>query len=353
MRKIGEEEEVVGVSGELVLRLRESLERFLRELSTYSIGKSRSASRNIGPGRISRDSYWAPHRIVVVDGGSNIISLNAGFIGIVASVGVVIEGNSVVKRLIGGPRIVPSRPRDLIHYDSLSLISGVVDKLREALVFELALKALEYEPDLILVDGPIIPYSALAKRVLNTADELEAFKEYKRNVLELHKRSKNLGVSVTGFVKRPRSSFLYASRLLDERVFDHVFLSTRLKPGEYYPSPPTRIPVIKELFHEPEVLDIADAIKPAYTFMRFTESTPPYRIDFGYLSRSYEEVLAYLYFNRTREGIPYPIMKADEETKISRKLIRELYEDVLHSVIFMVKEPLDYLISLLPEYGGI
>ena len=87
--------------------------------------------------------------------------------------------------------------------------------------------------------------------------------------------------------------------------------------------------------------------------MKFTETSPPYRIDLGHLTIGHKEILKYLYNIRTREGIPYVIMKVDEETKITRKLIRELYEDALHEyIVNFTDSNLNLIVPVLPEYGG-
>ncbi|OYT37891.1 MAG: hypothetical protein B6U89_06610, partial [Desulfurococcales archaeon ex4484_58] len=127
-----------------------------------------------------------------------------------------------------------------------------------------------------------------------------------------------------------------------------------LKPSEYYPEPPREPPLSSEYIHEEEVLNILRNVKPRYTYVRFTDSTPSYRVDFGGFTSNYLDILNYLYGSRTHDGIPYIIMKVDEETKITKKLLRELYEDVLHTYIFnYMGHDLSKLIPLLPEYGGV
>jgi len=80
-------------------------------------------------------------------------------------------------------------------------------------------------------------------------------------------------------------------------------------------------------------MDLVRAVRPRYTFIRLSESHPPFRVDFGHLAHPYEDILGYLYSTRTREGIPYLLVKVDEEAKITRRLLRDLYEDTVHSQI--------------------
>jgi hypothetical protein len=194
----------------------------------------------------------------------------------------------------------------------------------------------------------------MAKRLAGMKSERDAWERYRSAVLRLNSESKRKNTSVLGFVKRPRSKYL--AQLYGWRGFDHVVLSTLLEPGQYYPDPPLSLSDLileKKIIHEEEVEKIIRMVKPKATYVRFNSSTPPYRVDFGHHTVDYKDILGYLYSIRTRVGIPYIIMKADEETKITKRLIRDLYEDILHDYIAgeMGPNP-NRLIPLLPEYGG-
>ena len=238
-----------------------------------------------------------------------------------------------------------NKPSKLVMFEGVDHVVSVVDKLREAKVFEVA-KALTGEGvDLLVIDGPLIPYGALGKLVTHTEDEVRALERYREAVMNLHRACAERGVSVVGFVKRPRSRYL-RTVLGELGSFDHVVLSRVLKPGEYFPNPPQQLPVTAEVIHDPKILKLLKSVSPSYTFIRLSETAPPYRVDFGYLTHPYT--------TRTRTGVPYIIMKADEEVKISRKLLRALYEDMLHEFIVRHgrRDP-DSLIPILPEYGGV
>ena len=349
------EEEVITTSPILIGALRDKLIKYFDALATMALSKSEvMLSKGFRVGRAGKESSWLPRDVVVVDGGSSVIPLNMGYMGICAAIAIHISSNRVAGRYVAEPLIIPSDPRDITMYETLDQTTSVMDKVREALVFELASNVVKrVKPDLLIIDGPLIPYSALAKRVVSSRDELEALRRYKDAVLRLLKISSDEDVNVIGFVKRPRSMFLYRLGISNEAIYDHVYLSRVMSPGEYFPDPPLRLPASEELFHEEEILELVRRINPRFTFLRFTYQTPPYRIDLGYLNRDYYDVFSYLYLVRTREGIPYPVMKADEETKLSRKLMKELYEDVLHHYISKLVSggvKLD-IIPVLPEYG--
>jgi hypothetical protein len=332
---------------------RVSIEDLARGLRGES-GESEE-SKQYSIGRVNRSGKYEGlfHKIGVVDGGSNILALNAGYIGIVVSVGIIIEDNHIVGRVISEPEIIPSDPSELPNYESLDNIIGVVDKTREALVFETAYKMLDHDLDLLIIDGPVAPYGALAKIVTKTKSEELAWRRYNSAVIKLHFNVSGKNTSLVGFVKRPRSKYL--ATLNDFNNFDHVLLANMLKPGEYFPEPPFKLSVHPELFHEAKIQFLVKLMNLRITYLRMTDSTPPYRIDFSVnTEKNYREILSYLYSIRTREGIPYIIMKADEETKVTRKLLKELYEDALHSCIvdYIHQDP-SKIIPLLPEYGGV
>jgi len=336
---------------EVIAKIREKLAEYFKTVAeaTERIDSTGFAGSEIG--RLGEHTSGFS-KIGVVDGGSNILSLNVGYIGVVTSVGIVIEENRVVARFAADPQIVPSNPRELPEYESPSVIESIIDKTREALVFENALRILREGVDLLVVDGPLIPYGALAKRLMESSSEEEAWRRYRRAVIELHRASINRDVNLVGFVKRPRSRYIASLRGLNG--FDHVILSQLLQPGEYYPEPPLELSGLKTVFHEKEVAELVEAIKPRAVYLRLTESTPPYRVDIGHTIRSHRDILSYLYSTRTRDGVPFIIMKADEEAKITRRLIKELYEDILHDYIFTYVASDPRLLSpLLPEYGGV
>ena len=351
MSRLEKSGEVSYTNPVLIVKVREKLVEFLSSIPE-TVDYEASVELDVANvGRVS--STWMPRRIAVVDGGSNIVSLNAGYLGIVASLGIVVEDNCVVDRVVGEPEIVPSSPSELRYYETSEQITSIIDKVREAKVFEVALKLLEEEPDLLIIDGPLIPYGALGKIVVGSRSEEEALRRYRESVLALHRRALERASSVIGFVKRPRSRYL--SKIMNTEVsFDHVLLSRILGEGEYFPDPPFEVPAASEWFHDVGILGLIEKIKPRFTFLRLSGPTPPYRIDFGHVVHDYRGILGYLYATRTREGIPYVIMKADEEVKITRKLMKELYEDALHNCVMKyLRHDFSKLIPILPEYGGI
>lgn len=350
------EEEKVYTYSEIISRIRRNLLEYFDDIAKLVEERLRAPEdKPVIPGKIGSCIELEPsffNRIGVVDGGSGVIALNIGYIGIVSAIGIVIEENKVVERVVADPVIIPESPELLEEFEESSSIESIVDKTREALVFETALRLTGRDLDLLIIDGPLAPYGAIAKRTIESDLEEKAWERYRKAVLSLHGETGRRDLGVIGYVKRPRST--YIMRLHGQRGFDHVYLSRVLKPGEYYPDPPLDLSQYTKLFHDPEVAGLVSALRVKTIYVRLQESTPPSRVDLGYNVKDYRSVLSYLYATRTREGIPYPVMKADEETKLTRRLIKDLYEDVLHEcIVKYVKNKPYMLIPLLPEYGGV
>ncbi|ADM27718.1 NurA domain [Ignisphaera aggregans DSM 17230] len=353
---IHKEEEKIYTNPNLIYLIREKLLKFFSNIASNCI-EPKAIEKCLNRLKDSRDriksSGWRPRRIGVVDGGSTIIALNSGYIGIAAAIGIVIDGDRVVDRVVAEPIIVPEDVDKLSLFPTQLDIDSVIDKLRESLVFETSANLLDKGIDMIVIDGPLAPYSALGRIVAFEDIERSALERYRDAVLRFHKMSYEYDIDVVGFVKRPRSRYLrrmYSECSID--VFDHVLLAMLLSDGEYFPSIPREIIPEPDIIRRHEIRDIVDIIKPRFIYTRFSSSMPPYRVEFGQLENDFRDILGYLYSSRTREGIPYIVMKVDEEVKMSRKLIRDLYDDVRHEYIVKFSgRGYNALIPILPEFG--
>ena len=196
----------------------------------------------------------------------------------------------------------------------------------------------KHSPDLVIIDGPLIPPEALKgpKKIGSRAEtaEKEATDRYCENVTAFLEEAERRRVSVVGFVKRPLSRYLCQEGLVSigREIADTVALNYLLKVGEYAPAPPRRLDVDR-IFAGGELLDVVRRMKPAYTFIRMREGEIPARIDFGPLTVEPEKIISFLYEYRLRDGLPYHVAKVDEETKFTDKIVREIYEDAIHTYI--------------------
>ena len=177
-----------------------------------------------------------------------------------------------------------------------------VDLEREEMVMALANEALG-QVDLLLVDGPLIPRP-------------EYGGEYLYQLGRLLERAEHEGKPIAGFVKRPQSSFL--EELRRTGFTDRAILASALESGQVYPWPPR--PHAVKLF------------ELKYTYIKMLD--PPlsgvFRLDFPKHLSDDEimEVIGYLAGSADpHTGVPAILMKADEEVKMGRRLMMELYRD--------------------------
>lgn len=337
----------------LIDELRNLISKYLEEslilcqVNTVKLSSNELIS-SLGKGLVDGGGTWVPGVIAVVDGGSNVLSLNIGYIGVAVAVGIVINNDEVVSRVYRGPIVIPEDPRELYKYDDLESFHYLIDIVRESLVLNAAYDLLNmYRPDLLVIDGPLTPYGALGR--YSQLNNRKFFTIYRESLRKLAEVSKTLNAPVIGVVKRPKSKYIAARYGCS--TFDHVILSQVLNVGEYLPAPPTKLADELGYVHDPLISELIREVDVSYTYVRFSKTSPPYRIDFINVSR-YEDVLSYLFSIRMHDGLPAVIKKADEEAKIRRELIHGLYNDALHGLIVKyVRGRPDLLIPLLPEYG--
>jgi len=297
-----EEDEEVRTYSEVVSELEALLEEFMdreaeRFASVVSLFKPPEKVR-VRPS----PKGW---RVGVVDGGSSILSFADRSIGFVTALAVVDEGKDYSRRVF---------PPKLLHQDygeSDGEFSDRVDVERETMVLELA-QNLVSELEFLILDGPLIP------RPKYVGEYIYQLKTFLRKCEE-----ENL--LVVGFVKRPQSRYL--SKI---EFTDRALLSTYLSRFEACPWPPDK--------HDPES-------RVRYTYIKLLDEPEPgvFRIDVpDYLDDGRVlEALSYIaYSSDPIYGPPAILMKADEEVKVSRKLIAELYRTCSYRVMSRIEPKL-------------
>jgi hypothetical protein len=235
---------------------------------------------------------------------------------------------------------LPSGTRFFLQPESLSLpynvagerLLGVVNVRREAKLYETAYHFIERKPGirLLLIDGPLF-FSNLWSMAGRERDR-QRFVDAVNKFLGLCNEEE---VTVAGVVKRPSARYLvYHMGLQRETDLPDSFLLLHaLKQGErtdiFSPRSALRRTIRSSSF--------MDAIGyPIYSFYgRFSRewSIPPVRIDLPASSLSrLEDVADYCYGSSFYEGIPLPIVRADEEVQISKRFISEVYADIVGRV---------------------
>ena len=298
------EEEEVRTYSELVKLLEESLtdymfrevERFRELVSTFSPPPYMSITPS--------PKSW---RVAAVDGGSGILSFADNNIAFVAALAVIDDGRSFQRRIV--------RPEIIVQEDEgEGEFADRVDVERETMMLRLAQRVLEeYSPDLLIVDGPLVPRPKYTGEYILQLKTLLSMASNRR---------------VVGFVKRPQSRYL--SQASQVRLTDRALLSTFLEKFSASPWPPSTVTV--------------EGVEVRYTFIR-TLNEPEsgvFRIDMPpqINDATAEEILSYIAYTADPErGPPAILMKADEEVKMSRRLVSELYRSCFTSIISKAGDP--------------
>jgi hypothetical protein len=298
---MGAEEEEVKTYSELVVRIRVKL---LSEMERW-VGSFRDAITDLRvPGRpVERKAVRFRGVVGAVDGGSMVIPFADRLVGVASALAVRAGGHQYERRIM--------EPRIMLQEDGEE-DGGFMDRVdveRETMVMSLANEVMDSGwADLLIVDGPLIPRPKYTGEYLYQLGRL----------LEAAERE---GRPVVGFVKRPQSSFLEEFR--GTGFMDRAILASALEGGQVYPWPPRT--------HAVKLLELR------YTYIKMLD--PPlsgvFRLDFPKHLSDDEvmEVICYLAGSADPQtGVPAILMKADEEVKMGRRLMMELYRDCFMKV---------------------
>lgn len=304
MEELEELEEEIKTYPELVKKIREELEKKLSEKAS-EFCKSLSKIMDSIHGRIVGDR-WRFDRIAAADAGSSTIPLGDTMIAILAALYVKLD-RSGFKRGLANPLILEQG----LDEDDETFMSRV-DNMREMMLMKIAEKTVD-DVDLLIIDGPLIPIPRFRG-------------EYLDAIRMLVERCEERDIALAGFVKRPQQRFISKELGLGSRFRDSTILSAVLSAGECYPWPP------RDRYESRVKLTFR------YTYLKTISDRRilPFRIDFpSYISDETAETIL-SYFLSTcdpSKGVPAMVMMADEEVKISKRLIRDLYAEVLESLI--------------------
>ena len=304
MGELRELEEEVKTYPGLVKKIRDKLERKLSEKAS-EFCKSLSKIMNSIQGKAVGDR-WRFEKVAAADAGSSTISLGDVMIAILAALYVKLDGSGF-KRELANPIVLEQN----LNEDEKEFMARV-DNMRETMLMKIAEKTVD-DVDLLIIDGPLIP--------------IPRFKgEYLDAVRRLVERCDERNVTLAGFVKRPQQRFISKELGLGSKFRDSTILSAVLSAGECYPWPPRD-------HYESRV-----KLTFRYTYLKTISDRRilPFRVDFpSYISDEIAETVL-SYFLSTCDpgkGVPAMVMMADEEVKISKRLIRDLYAEVLESLI--------------------
>lgn len=286
---MSEREEVETFSG-LVGLLRERVTHYIRE----GIAGARSLRDGVRlrgePLRVG-GRLW-DGRVAAADGGSCTLPFADRSVGFVAAISVLDDGGGF-RRRFRGDLIVQAEGEDD------GAFSDRLDVEREAMMLSLAAEAVS-EASLLIVDGPLIPRPKYVG-------------EYVYQLRHLIEEAERAGTALVGFVKRPQSRFLEELEPYPA-LTDRAALYMVLDNHQAYPWPPRRREGV------------------LYTYIRL--AMPPhagvFRIDapewMG--EEGVMEALRHIVASSDPQRfVPAILAKADEEVKMSRRLVKDIYRE--------------------------
>jgi hypothetical protein len=211
-------------------------------------------------------------------------------------------------------------------------LGGIINSRREAKLFETATRYVESDPEarLILVDGPLV-FSNWWSRAGGEADRRRLITAV-RGFLDMCRKKE---MSVAGIVKRPSARYIVYNLGLQRvtEFSDSFLLLHALMPGARTDIFSPRSAVQNAVQATPFMDSIGHPIYSFYIRLSRDWSIPPVRIDLpAYSLGSLDNVADYCYGSSIWTGIPLPIVRADEEVKISRRFIGEVYRDIVGRV---------------------
>ncbi len=278
-------------------------------------------------------------RVAGVDAGSQVLPLAS-------------RRYAVISALV---YILPTGQRFFIEPESVSFpyadagerLNSIVNVRREAKLYETALRFIEEGPvgELLLIDGPM---------AFSNWWSMAGLEEDRRRLVDsingLLDLCRERGVIVAGIVKRPSARYLVYNLGLQGRteLSDSFLLLQVLGPGERTDIFSPRL-AIRKVVRSSSFMDAIGC--PIYSFygrLSAEWSIPPVRIDVPDFSLGYLDDLAdYCYSSSFWGGIPLPIVRADEEVRISKRFMAEVYMDILSRLARTSGE-----VSYLAPYWG-
>ena len=261
--------------------------------------------------------------VIGVDAGSQIVPLASMQYAVIGALAYAMPNG---KRFFLNPESISSPYRAQFNFKSM------VDIRREAKLYETAYRYLENAPEaeLVLIDGPLA-YSNWWQRAGEESDRQRLINAVNR----LLRRCRENEIAIAGIVKRPSARYLihFLGLARETDLTDSFLMLHTLAPGEMTEIFSPRMGLQMATRNSP-IMDAIDS--PIYSsYVRLTKEwqIPPIRIDVpDYCLDQLDDVANYCYSTSYWNGIPYPIVKADEEVKVTKRFISDVYSEVLGRV---------------------
>jgi len=263
-------------------------------------------------------------RVLGVDAGSHIIPLASIQYAVIAALAYQFPTG---RKFFNTPESL-SQP----YGDSLSNFKHLIDLRREALLYETAYAYLQENMDVevIFVDGPLTYSNWWAK--MGKEEDRQRLLNAVNNLLNLCNEH---GIVVAGVVKRPTARYLIHTLGIEKETdyTDGFLLLHVLKVGERTEvfSPKTGLKLASN--HSPMMDAIETPIYSCYLRTSNEWQYPPIRLDVpAYCLGELDQLANYCYATSYWGGLPLPIVRADEEAKVSKRFIVDVYSEALNKV---------------------
>ena len=224
---------------------------------------------------------------------------------------------------------------------------GIVAVRRETLLYETLIEYLSHDPpvELILVDGPLAfsNWWSMRGRRADRRRLIDAVNGFLRICRER-------GIAVASIVKRPSARYLiYHLGLKEETELPDAFLLLHLlRPGERTGLFSPREALRRVVRSAPLMDALEFSVYSFYCRLTSDWAIPPIRVDIPDFSLSLiDEIADHCYWSSMWWGIPLPILRADEEVRISKRLIADIYSEIIGRVGRLIGD-----ISYLAPYWG-
>jgi len=263
-------------------------------------------------------------RVTGVDAGEQRISLSSRWYAVISALAYSLpEG-----------RCFFADPKSIKFSYGLSDLKfeSITSVRREAKLYETAIDFVKKTPDaqLILVDGPLA-LSNWWRAAGRTVDR----RALVNKVNEFLHLCQDREILVAGIVKRPSARYLLYHLGLQEETNlpDSFVLLQVLKPGERTEVFSPRAALRRVVRSSPFMDAVEFPVYSLYARLSGDWTLPPIRIDLPAFSLGYvEEIVDYCYATSYLQGIPLPIVKADEAVRISKKFLDDVYLEVVSRV---------------------
>lgn len=286
--------------------------RNIRELASH-------IRRKVEPVCVEKSEEF--QEVAGADAGSQVLPLASRRYGIISA---LVFSVSSGRRFFHPPECI-----ELPYTVARNRSDGVINVRREAKLFETAYSFVQETPntEFILIDGPLAFSNLWSMR--GSRDDQNRLVKAVNSLLRFC--SKN-NIAVAGIVKRPSARYLvYHLGLQDNTDLPDSFLLLHaLRVGERTELFNPRS-ALNKVIRQHQFMDIIDY--PIYSYyIRLSPNwtIPPFRIDIPAFSINLEdEVAAYCYWSSIWNGLPLPIARADEEVRISKHFISEIYSEMV------------------------